>query len=171
MVFCFLLIPVLPICPLDALLFSFNPLLMVLADVPAVASLGALVLILKLFCLSLLIEITKSIVGHFKAVLRGVFVIKTSVFVVIAFDRTHCHKMLIFSSIVNVSWLYSLIPNYTHLPLIAYLLLLISYLLSFAAYRLQNDYYSIFAYSLSSNIKKLTKPIHPISFFMGFCIL
>ena len=92
-----------------------------------VASLDAHVLILKLFCLSLLIEITKLIVGHFKAVLRGVFVIKTSVFIIIAFNRTHCHKMLIFSSMVNVSWLYPLIPNYTHLPLIAYPLLLTSY--------------------------------------------
>ena len=136
-----------------------------------VASLDAPVLILRLFYLSLLIEITKSIVGHFKAVLRGVFVIKTSVFIVIAFNRTPCHKMLISSCIVNVSLLYSLIPNYTHLPLIAYLLLLISYLLSFAAYRLKSNYQSIFAYSLSSNTKKLTEPIHPISFFMGFCIL
>ena len=98
----------------------------------SVAYLDAHVLILKLFCLSLLIEITKSIVGHFKAVLRGVFVIKIYVFIVIAFDRTHCHKMLIFSSIVNVSWLYSLIPAYTnfpfnYLPLISYRLLLTAY--------------------------------------------
>ena len=126
MVFCFLLIPVLPICPLDVLLFCFNPLCWYWQMCP-VASLDAPVLILRLFYLSLLIEITKSIVGHFKAVLRGVFVIKTSVFIIIAFNRTHCHKMLIFSSMVNVSWLYSLIPNYTHLPLIAYLLLLTSY--------------------------------------------
>ena len=93
----------------------------------SVAYLDASVLILKLFCSSLLIEITKSIVGHFKAVLRGVFVIRTSVFVVTAFNMTPCHKILISSCIVNVSWLYSLIPNYTHLPLIAYLLLLTSY--------------------------------------------
>ena len=93
----------------------------------SVAYLDAHVLILKLFCLPLLIEITKSIVGHFKAVLICVFVIKTSVFIIIAFNRTPCHKMLIYSSMVNVSWLYSLIPNYTHLPLIAYPLLLTSY--------------------------------------------
>ena len=133
MVFCFLLVHVLPICPLAVLLFCFNPLCWYWQMCP-VASLDAPVLILKLFCLSLLIEMLKSIVEHFQAVLRGVFVIKTSVFVVIAFNRTPCHKMLIFSSMVNVSWLYSLIPNYTHLPLIAYLLLLISYLLSLIVY-------------------------------------
>ena len=92
-----------------------------------VASLDASVLILMLFCLSLLIEITKSIVGHFNAVPRDVFVIKTSVFIIIAFNRTPCHKMLIYSSMVNVSWLYLLIPAYTQLPLIAYPLLLTSY--------------------------------------------
>ena len=127
MVFCFLLIHVLPICPLAVLLFCFNPLSVGIGRCAPIASLDAPVLILKLFCSSLLIEITKSIVGHFKAVLRGVFVIKTSVFILIAFNRTPCHKMLIFSSIVNVSWLYSLIPNYTHLPLIVYPLLLTSY--------------------------------------------
>ena len=101
-----------------------------------VASLDASVLILKLFCSSLLIEITKSIVGHFKAVLRGVFVIRTSVFVVTAFNRTPCHKMLISSSIVNVSWLYPLIPAYTQLyPLTFYCLPITTYLLLFTAYK------------------------------------
>ena len=129
MVFCFLLIPVLPICPLDVLLFCFNPLCWYWQMCP-VASLDAPVLILRLFCLSFLIEITKSIVWHFKAVLIDAFVIKTSVFVVIAFNSTHCHKMLISSSIVNVSWLYSLIPAYTNFPLTTYLLyLIVCYLL------------------------------------------
>ena len=125
MVFCFLLIPVLPICPLDVLLFCFNPLCWYSQMCPRCLS-GCPCLILKLFCLSILIEMIKLIVGHFKAILRGVFVIKIYVFIVIAFNRTPCHKMLIFSSIVNVSWLYSLIPNYTNSPLIAYPLLLTS---------------------------------------------
>ena len=113
-----------------------------------IASLDAPVLILRLFYLSLLIEITKSIVGHFKAVLRGVFVIKTSVFIVIAFNRTHCHKMLVSSRMVNVSLLYSLIPNYTHLPFIAYLLLLISYRLMLIAYKVITNPYLHIRYHL-----------------------
>ena len=87
-----------------------------------IASLDAPVLILRLFYPSLLIEITKSIVGHFKAVLRGVFVIKISVFIAIAFNRTPCHKMLISSRMVNASWLYPLIPTFL---LTTYLLYLI----------------------------------------------
>ena len=112
------------------------------------ASLDAPVLILKLFCLSLLIEMIKSIVGHFKAILRGVFVIKTSVFVVTAFNRTPCHKMLVFSSIVNVSWLYSLIPAYTNLPFTTYLLSLISYRLLLTAYKMITILYLHIRYHL-----------------------
>ena len=138
----FLFIPILPIRPLDVLLLYFNPLCWYWQMCPRCLS-GCPCLILKLFCLSLLIEITKSIVGHFKAVLRCVFVIRTSVFVVTAFNRTPCHKMLISSCIVNVSLLYSLISAYTDLPLTTYLLPLISYRLLLTAYRLPLTAYKV----------------------------
>lgn len=138
-------IPVLPICPLDVLLFCFNPLCWYWQMCP-IASLDAPVLILMLFCLSILIWMIKSIVEHSKAVLIGVFIIKTSVFIIIAFDRTHCHQMLISSSIVNVSWLYSLIPAYTNFPF--NYLPLISYRLLFTAYKMITILYLHICYLL-----------------------
>ena len=130
MVFCFFVYSSFANLSTWCLVALFQSSLLVLADVPPSPLWMPLFWFWGCFTHLFLIEITKSIVGHFKAVLRGVFVIKTSVFIIIAFNRTPCHKMLIYSSMVNVSWLYLLIPAYTNFPLTTYLLyLIVCYLL------------------------------------------